>query len=176
MTFSVLSLLFPVVLAIHNLDEYSRYDDFVRTSFLLQQTKLRKLITRRVIRDAAILLTLGAAVLAAVTYVDKGAVPVAISKTAILALLLNGIGHCVLSLKRRTVVPGTLSAATLVLPYAALAIFTMRSECGDSFQLLLRYATLGALMAPLAVLLFLSISYCLSRVTTRSEEPWRSRR
>jgi hypothetical protein len=30
MTFVALNLLFPIVLAIHNVDEYSRYDDFIR--------------------------------------------------------------------------------------------------------------------------------------------------
>jgi hypothetical protein len=64
MTLVNFSLLFPVVLAVHNIDEYNRYDDFVRSypSWLAQK------LTRPIVRWAAVLLTLAAAVLVALTY------------------------------------------------------------------------------------------------------------
>jgi len=47
MTFAAVNLLFPVVLAIHNFDEYSRCDDFIRA----YHPRLgEKLATRRVFR------------------------------------------------------------------------------------------------------------------------------
>src|ERR1035438_1224570 len=99
MSFTALNLLFPVVLAIHNLEEYSRYDDFVRAFRARWPAKFR---TRPAMRDAAALLTLAVAVLDGLTYFYKGAVLVALSETAIFALMINGIGHCILSLKRRS--------------------------------------------------------------------------
>ncbi|MGC9292817.1 MAG: HXXEE domain-containing protein [Acidobacteriaceae bacterium] len=167
MTFDALDLLFPIILAIHNIDEYSCYDDFVRA---FHPRLAKKLTTRRVIRDAAILLTLAVAVLGALTYVYKGAVLTMISKVAIFALLLNGIGHCVLSIKRRALVPGTLSAVALVLPYSVIAIVIMRTSTGDTFRSLFCYALFGALSIPLAVLSFLWISYGLSQLIAHTRK------
>jgi uncharacterized protein with HXXEE motif len=168
MTFAAVNLLFPVVLAIHNFDEYSRYDDFIRA----YHPRLgRKLSTRRVFRDALILLTSAAAGLGALTYVYQSAGLLTISKIAIFALLLNALGHCILSLKRRELVPGTLSAVALVLPYSAVAIVIMRASLGDSFRSLFRDAIFGLILAPLAILSLLWISYGLSRLTANPEKP-----
>jgi hypothetical protein len=168
MTFVAVNLLFPVVLAIHSFEEYSRYDDFIRA----YHPRLgKKLATRRVFRDALILLTLAAAVSGALTYAYKSAVLLAISKIAIFALLLNALGHCILSLKRRELLPGTLSAVALVLPYSAVAIVIMRASLGDSFWSLFRDAMLGLILAPLAILSLLGISYGLSRLTADPQKP-----
>jgi hypothetical protein len=156
MSFTALNLLFPVVLAIHNFEEYSRYDDFVRAYHARWPAKFR---ARPVMRDAAVLLTLAVAVLDGLTYFYKGAVLVAISEIAIFALMLNGVAHCILSLKGRSWIPGTLSAVALVLPYSAIAIASMRFRMGESIRSLVVYAVLGGLATPLAIALFLSISY-----------------
>ena len=161
MSFTALNLLFPVVLAVHNLEEYSRYDDFVRAFHARWPAKFT---ARPVMRDAAVLLTLAVAVLDGLTYFYKGAVLVALSETAIFALMLNGAGHCILSLKRRSLIPGTLSAVALVLPYSAIAVASMRTSRGDSIRSLLVYAVLGGLATPVAVALFLSISYGFSQL------------
>jgi hypothetical protein len=167
MTFAVLNLIFPIVLAIHNIDEYSRYDDFVRA---FHPRLIKKLTTRRAVRNAAVLLTLAVALLDAMTYVYKAAVLTMISKVSICALMLNGIGHCILSLRRRTLLPGTLSAATLVLPYSVIAIAIMRADFGDSFWSFLRLAAFGALTAPLAIISFLWIGYGTARLSARNEK------
>ena len=166
MTFLVLSLLLPVVLAIHNFDEYARYDGFVR----IYHSRLpERVTTRRVVRNAAILLTLAVAALGALTYTNRSPFLVALSKVTIFALLVNGIGHCITSLKRRTLVPGTLTAITLVLPYSVIALVVMRTNLGDSGWSLLRYAAFGALAIPLATISFLWLGYGVSRLTTREE-------
>ena len=165
MTFDAFNLLFPVILAIHNIDEYARHDDF----FLAHHSRLaKKLTTRRVIRDAAILLTLTVALLDVLTYVCKADVLMTISKISIFALMINGIGHCVLSLRRGTMLPGTLSAATLVLPYSVIAMVVMRTNLGDSSWSLLRFAAFGALAAPLVIIFFLWISYGIFRLVART--------
>ena len=167
MTFPTFDLLFPIILAVHNIDEYSRCDDFILAFHPRLSAKLR---TRRVIRDAAILLTLAVGMLTALTYIYKSAVLITISKIAIFALLLNGIGHCVLSIKRRTLVPGTLSAVILILPYSAVAITIMHTSLGDSPWSLVGYAIFGALTAPLAILIFLWISYGFFWLTERAQK------
>jgi len=69
MTLVNFALLFPVVLAIHNIDEYIRYDDFVRSC----PSWLAKKLTRPIVRSAAVLLTLAAAVLVTLTYFNRSA-------------------------------------------------------------------------------------------------------
>jgi hypothetical protein len=137
------TLLFPVVLAIHNIDEYSHYEDFVRAYRL---PIARKLATRPVVRNAATPLTLTVGVLDALTYVDKSSALMKVSKMAISAIVLNGIGHCILSVKRRTLAPGALSAVVLVLPYSALSIVVMRTSSGDSFFSLIAMQRLAHLL------------------------------
>ena len=165
MTFTSLNLLFPVVLAIHNADEDAHYDDFVRA---YHTPLVRRLATRPVVRTAAILLTLSVTVLSALTYTCRSAALLTIARIAIFAFLLNGVGHCVLSFKRRSLTSGTLSALALVLPYTALDIVTMRTDLGDSLWSLGHYAALGAVAAPLTILAFLSIGYGFSRLAARA--------
>lgn len=167
MTFIAINLLCPAVLAIHNIDEYSSYDDFVRT---YHSRLVTKLTTRRVVRNAAILLTLAVAVLTWLTYIRQSAILVTLSKVAVFAIMLNGIGHCVLSLKRRKLASGTLSGVALVMPYSLLAIAAMRSNLGDSFSSLLPYAIYGALAIPVATLSFLWISYGLAYLAARTHK------
>jgi Protein of unknown function with HXXEE motif len=166
MAFDWINLLLPVVLAVHNADEYARYDDFVNA---YHPRLAKKLTSRPVIRSAAILLTLFVALQAGLAYVYKGGILLASCKVAIFALLLNAISHCVLSLKRRRILPGTLSAVLLVMPYSVAAIVIMRAGFGDSYSYLLLLAALGAITVPLAVILFLWIGYGISQLEARNQ-------
>ncbi len=171
MTFAALDLLLPVVLAVHNVDEFSRCDDFIRAC---PARVGGKPATRRVVRDAAILLTLAVTVLSGFTFLFKGAALTTISQVAVFALLFNGIVHCILSAKRRAMIPGTRSAVILVLPYSVLTVVAMRTDLKDPVWSLLRYALFGALTAPLAILSFLWLSSLLSRLAVHLQTQQRS--
>lgn len=163
MTFVTLNLVFPIILAVHNLDEYSRYDEFVHAS----PVRLPDYLTeRRVVRNAAILLTLAVAVLAVLTDISGSTVLITFSRVAIFSLLLNGISHCVASVKRRTVTPGTLSAVFLVLPYCAVAIFNMRTSSVS----MLGDAAIGALITPVAIVICLWLGYATARLAEPARE------
>lgn len=160
MTFRILALLLPVFLAVHTLEEFSRYEAFVR------QTPLRlprRFITRAVMRNAAILLTLAVAVLGVLTCLRPSPLYIAIACIAILGLACNAAGHCILSIRRRAWVPGTVSAVVLVLPYSLIAIGTMRVVLGLSWVIVLCYAVLGAIAAPLAILLCTGIGLAIAQ-------------
>ena len=148
MVLNVLVLFFPVVLAIHNLDEYSRYEEFVR----IYHTRLPiRLTARRTIFWAAATLTAAAIFICVGAVVSKSQVLLLISKASICALMLNAVSHCLLSLKRGRWLPGTRSACILVLPYSVIALIVMGTSGGDSPVSMLRYALLGAVTIPLAV-------------------------
>jgi hypothetical protein len=158
MTFAAINLLFPIVVALHNFEEYRGYADFVRSypAWLAQK------LTRRVVAWAAILLTLTVSALAVATYFYQNQVWFTISKIAIIGLALNCLGHCVLSITRRKLVPGTLSGAIIVLPYSLIAIMLMRTNLQDSFLALFGYAAIGAIVTPIAIGLFLWLGYLLA--------------
>ncbi len=96
MTFIVVYLLFPLVLAIHNVDEYSRHGDFVR---IYHSRLAAKLTSSSAIKLALIWLTLAAAVLSVLTYAYPHPLLLMVARIALFALMLNGLGHGILSLK-----------------------------------------------------------------------------
>jgi hypothetical protein len=160
-TFEWVTVLLPLIVAVHNVDEYARYDDFVRA---YHSRFLAKRVSRPAIRNTLIAVTLFAAVIAGLAYVRKGGVYLALCNTTIFAFMENAIGHCLLSLKRRTLVPGTLSAAVLVLPYSIVAIASMRADLASSYSSLLLLAACGAVAMPLFIIGFLWLGYGISRL------------
>ena len=161
MTFRTLNLCFPLVLAIHNAEEYLHYDALMT---VLPAASLRKRVTRRILRDALLLLTASAAFASAATYVSEDKRLLTLSRAATFALLLNGLGHGAASLVRRRWQPGTFSAVLLILPYSAAAIAAMRVPQEDMPRFLIRSSVLGAVTLPLATAGFLSISFGVARV------------
>ena len=161
MTFRTLNLCFPLVLAIHNAEEYLHGDAFAAVwplSFLHERG------TRRILRNALLLLTAGAALTSAATYISRDKRLLTLSRAATFALLLNALGHGAASLVRRRWQPGTVSAVFLVLPYSAAAIAAMRVPRQDMSRFLFRSGLLGAMTLPLATAGFLAISFGLARV------------
>jgi len=159
--FEWVTVLLPLLVAVHNVDEYARYDDFVRA---YHSRFLAKRVSRPAMRNTLIAVTLFVAVIAGLAYVHKGGVYVVLCNITILAFMENAIGHCVLSLKRRTLVPGTLSAAVLVLPYSIVAIASMRADLASSYSSLLLLAVCGAVAMPLFIIGFIWLGYGIARL------------
>ncbi len=113
MQFDTLALTFPLVLAAHNLEEYAHDPTFIRHA---HPALPRALVDRRVVRNALILLTTAAAILALWNYITPSPSRHRLCAIAVFALLLNAAGHLLLSLRRRQLLPGTLSAVFLILP------------------------------------------------------------
>lgn len=165
MTFGAVILLFPVILALHNLDEYVQHREFAGAYLSRLPERLR---TRRVLAWSATLLTIAVTVLCLCAYFYESPALLWVSVVAIFALSWNAIGHCALSAVRRSLIPGTRSACFLVLPYSAAAIVLMHADLGIAFQTLLAYAVLGAIAVPLAAIVFLALGFGLSRLVTAS--------
>jgi hypothetical protein len=162
--FEWVTVLLPLLVAVHNADEYARYDDFVRA---YHSQFLAKQVSRPALRNTLIAVTLFVTAIAGLAYVHKGGVYVVLCNITIFAFMENAIGHCVLSLKRRTVVPGTVSAAMLVLPYSVVAIASMRADLAASNSSLLLFAACGAVAMPLFTAGFLWLGYGISRLQVR---------
>jgi len=159
--FEWVTVLLPLLVAVHNVDEYARYDDFVRA---YHSKFLAKRVSRPAMRNAQIAVTLFVAAIAGLSYIHKGGIYVALCTITILAFMENAIGHCVLSLKRRTLIPGTISSAVLVLPYSIVAIASMRTDLVTSYSSLLLLGVCGGAAAPLFTIGFLWLGYGISRL------------
>ena len=151
MTVAGLNLLFPAVLAIHTVEECLRFKSFSLTLPAALPPRLRE---RSAFVGGAVLLTLSAGTLEIYTFAFRSVPGLLLCRLALFALLANGIGHCARSMLRGRVLPGTWSAAFLVVPYCTLTSLAMRpsGQTGASFVL---EAMLGVLIMPLAAGVFL---------------------
>ena len=161
MTFRTLNLCFPLVLAVHNAEEYFQADAF---GAVWLESAMQKRVTRRILRNAMLLLTASAALTSIATFLSRDKRLLILSRAATFALLLNALGHGAASLVRRRWLPGSVSAVWLILPYSAAAIAAMRVSRGELPRFLFRSAVLGAVTLPLATGGFLAISFGLARV------------
>jgi L-asparagine transporter-like permease len=164
MSFPALYLLFPVVLAIHNLDEYfaSRH----RT----QQSRpswLMRYYQSEVARLAMMLLTVASVVVAVLNYVERDGKLNTVAELSVFALLFNAIGHVIVSLKARSFTPGTRSALIFVLPYSVLAIAAIRRGSGFSVTALWPVAIAGLVALPVAILVALAVARGLQSIARR---------
>jgi hypothetical protein len=157
-----IALLLPVVLAVHNAEEFAQYDRFART---FQGRIPSVLTTRKVSGGAMLLVTVAAAALAGAAHCTESEPARAAVKVAVFAIAWNALGHGVLSLRERAVLPGTVTALLVVLPYGVLAVHAMREQDGDSARRLLFFALTGAVALPTVVLAAAALSYGALRVT-----------
>ena len=150
-----LCVLFPLVLAVHNVDELRQYDEFAR---IYHGRLPKRFVTKSVMQGAAILLTGAGVVLGVLTGVYRTPILVDASVVASLALMLNAFSHMFVSLKARALTPGTLSALLVVLPYGILVMYVARLP----WETILRFTVLGLMIAPAAVALFLLLGYAVT--------------
>ncbi len=153
------NLLFPVVLAIHNADEFLRYEQFIQ---VYHSRIAPRFVTRKSIGYAALLITIAATVLSVFTWLYENAILMKMSAIAVFALLLNAAGHVIMSIRRGSLTPGTFTAITLVIPYSLAMIFLLHADLGMSWTTMANLAALGLLAAPLAIVTFIFLGYLMS--------------
>ena len=141
-------LLFPIVLGIHNGEEYRRYENFVGS---YHQRLRSRFVQRAAVLAAMILVTAASIALVALSYCYRTPTLHLFCKIAVFALMINALGHCALSILRHKLAAGTFSAIGLILPFSALALYAMHADLGDSVGTLARCAALGALAVPVII-------------------------
>lgn len=148
MRFGTLILLLGLAAAVHNLEEWRGYEQFVKAYH--QRLSLR-LSNRRVFGFALILLSVILLVLGVVEWAEGPGWATMCSRVVVFALLVNAVGHCAQSLRKRQLVPGTVSALLLLIPLASIAIYVMRRENGDSETTLILSFLASLAVLPLAI-------------------------
>jgi Protein of unknown function with HXXEE motif len=155
LTFAALYLLFPIVLAVHNLDEYRHARGLPPNPRARWYSSYLRGHGARV---AMIVLTAAAAVVAVLNYTSHTKALTAAAELSVFALLFNAVGHILLSLANHAWQLGARSAAFLVLPYSLAVIAVMASESGQSVVALWPVAVGGLIFLPAAILVALAIA------------------
>ena len=156
MTSDGMALLLPVVVALHNAEEFALYGRFPGAC---QPRLPAPLTTRAVVGGAMILVTVAAAVLAWAAYHAEDGYAHTAVRVAVFALLWNALGHGLLSLRRRTLLPGTVTALLVVLPYAIASVLGIEAHAGAPAKQLLSLGLAGAAALPAIVLVAIGLSY-----------------
>jgi hypothetical protein len=158
MTIYTLNLLFPIILGIHNAEEYGRHDDFIRD----YPARVARYVSPPVVRAAMVWLTLAAAVVSVLAWIYRTSWLLDIALVADFALLLNAFGHIGRSMYRRSLTPGTVSAVCLVLPYSAVVTAMLRHSENMSWGRIASLLALGVPAIPVTVAICLALGYAVS--------------
>ena len=103
MSIYALGLLFPIILGVHNAEEYFRRDDFLRG----YPPRIARLLSRQAIRTAMVLLTMAAALISVLAWWLRTTWLLDVAVVADFALALNALGHVGRSIRWRSLAPGT---------------------------------------------------------------------
>ena len=154
-------LLFPVVFAVHNAEEYVRLDAFLLVYCSRLPVSLRK---PSVVLSANVMLVAAAMLLSALTCLLASQRLVYWVNVSIYALLLNAVGHGIVSMKRGEMTPGTWSAVLMVVPYSVASLLRIQSYLRPTLRTLTELSLMGAVAGPAAIFLMLGLSYFLIRL------------
>jgi hypothetical protein len=164
LSFRALYLLFPLVLTLHNLDEFR--DSRSRSPPPIPLRWLPRHSQREVMRLAMILLTLASVGVAVCNYLGRDSIAM-VAELSVFALLFNAVVHLSISLRARSFTPGTRSALILVLPYCVVTIVALHQDAGRSAEALLPLALAGLIALPLTIILTLAVSLGLYQLIAR---------
>lgn len=139
---AALGLLIPVILTVHNAEEYFAFKVFKR--FYLKFLN-KKLQNRTVFLYAICILTLFASVICISNYFLKSKSTQLLTTIVVISLLLNGIQHCISSLRAREFLPGTFSSLLLLIPYSLIYLEFLQREIRFGLVDLLFWCLLAAL-------------------------------
>jgi len=148
MTFGALMLMLALATVVHNIEEWRGYEEWIQVYHkrLSARRKDREVFRIVIIIFSAVVIGIG--VMEYLT--GPGRLTVA-AKVVVFALLVNAVGHCGMSLYKRRIVPGTISAMLLIIPLAIAEIYVMHRDFGDSVRMMFYYLVAALAMLPVGV-------------------------
>ncbi len=148
MRFGPLVLVLGIAAAVHSLEEWRGYEKFAQA----YHTRLNvRLNNRRVFGVALIFLSIAVLVLGVLECAEGPGRTTMFSRIVVFALLVNALGHCAQSVRRRQLVPGTVSALFLIIPLASIALYSLRRDYGESEATLIVSFLASLAILPIAV-------------------------
>lgn len=152
----IIGLLLPIILILHNIEEYRSFDEF-KTFYLKKMNP--KLLHRKVFGYALILLTLFVSALCISNYLMNRPLLQFATTLVALSLLINGMHHCISSLRMRKMLPGTLSSIFLFIPCTVVYLIYLERETPFGLFDLVRWSILSMILMFVAIRLSLWTGY-----------------
>lgn len=160
MSFSVLFFLLSLAFVVHNYEEWRGYENLMRAFHGRLPKKLRD---QWIFGFALIVLSIVVLLLSVVGWLWRIPTVTVLARIIVFALLINALSHCILSLYRRELIAGTVSAVFLIIPVSAAAILSMSRESGDPAWVLFGYILLSIAITPIAIYASLGLGYLAKR-------------
>ena len=154
-SFRALYLAYPIVLGVHNWDEWIEAKRLRASSHPWSPSRY---FGSDIARFAMISLVLASAALALLNYIVSSDGLATLAELSVFALFFNAIGHVLISMTARTRTPGTRSAALLLLPYSTAAIAGAVQGSGRQLLGLWRLALAGLVVLPVGIVIALAIA------------------
>lgn len=162
----ILGLFLPAVFILHNVEEYRSFEDF--KAFYLK-TIDPKFCNRKVFLYALIILTLFVSGICVLNY-SMSSQALRFATTIInVSLLLNGIQHIVSSLWMRKFLPGTISAAFLLIPCSLVYLVFLAKETHFGIVAIVTWVLLSIIVMFVSIRISLWLGYLFFKRTRRSD-------
>lgn len=152
----VLGLLLPVILILHNAEEYWSFEEFKKTHLRFIKEKFRQ---RKIFLYALVILTTCASGICISNYFVGGRTFQFVTTIIVLSLFLNGIQHCISSLWARKILPGTISAAFLLIPYPIFYLVSLENEIRFGIFDIMRWSLLAVIFMISSIYISFRIGY-----------------
>jgi hypothetical protein len=160
MNFNILFLILAFVFIVHNIEEWLKYEDLMRIAHKMAHKKVNpKLIDRFVFGTALIILSLVVFTISIIELILYPHFVMIFTKIIIFSVFFNAIWHCIVSILEKRLIPGTISALTLIIPISLLLIYMMFNDLGDTFFNLIIYIIFAMLVVPISIYTSLYIGY-----------------
>ena len=163
MTDKIYALILAAIFILHNIEEYLSFDKMPKIS--LMNLLGKKIVTRHSFLFAITFLSFFVLAIGALNYLSENPIFYQINILVLFSLAINALQHLILSLKERRIMPGTLTAALLILPCSIL--YTMKlfeSSKLDSWSFL-KYALLSPIVMFISIYISLWLGYLLTKST-----------
>jgi hypothetical protein len=155
-----LSLLLPIIFALHNIEEYYSFEKF-------QQTYLRNInqfITASAFLYSIIMLNIIVVVLVYTNYFFSSQFTELLTLVIGSALFLNGFQHVIGSLILRKILPGFITSCVFILPLTILFILTARTNILIQFKSFYTYILISIVVMYISIVISLVFGDSMSRL------------
>lgn len=158
------SLLFtiglPIIFILHNIEEYLCFDKFKETFYKYIGKQFQH---RNIFLFAIIMLSLIALTIVILNYNYHNKILHSFTIILFLAIFINGLQHCIGSLLLKKLLPGTLTAAILIIPFSIFMFISAKNEIFFGVESTFIYIVLSLLLMYVSIFMSLWCGYFINK-------------
>ena len=151
-----MTLFLPIIFMLHNIEEYVSYAQFSKyySRFIKKEFN-----DSTVFLYAISLLSAIAFIIVAANYFFNNDILHYLMIIMLISISINAIQHCISSLYFKTILPGTISSITLIIPYATLLSINLYKQHYPKIEWILYITIISFIFMYLLLFMSLYIGY-----------------